>query len=142
MKLVKQETSYLAERRTKEQPGGGVVMMYDELVMDEEYDILFRRLFLEAHAEILLRISSNYLANTPTDIDPIYTEFPDFNQDRDFSLWLNLHSDFPAQYRKSIDIKLQQFIVDYICCVGSDISRMTPDNYAVDETMTVVNDCW
>lgn len=121
-KLVKQETSYLAERRSdtplKQGDNFGSQsgeLFNDLLVMDEEYDVLFRRLFDEAHAEIILRIPSKYLAPTPTDLTPTLHEFPDFSKDRDFSLWLTMHCDFPMQYKKSIDIKLQQFIVDYIC---------------------------
>ena len=114
-KLVKAETSYIAERRFRELNNGMREELFDELVMDEAYDVLFRRLFDEAHADIILHISSNYLAGTPTDLDPVYHEFPDFSKDRDFVIWLNMHTDFPMQYKKSIDIKLQQYLVDYIC---------------------------
>jgi hypothetical protein len=114
-KAVKLETSLLAERRKKQAPDGSETIMFDELVMDEEYDILFRRLFLDGHAEVVMRIPSRYLADTPTDLQSVFTEYPDFRQDRDFGLWLSMHEGFPMQYRKSIDIKLQQFLIDYIC---------------------------
>lgn len=112
---VKQETSLLAERRYRELKGGEREELLDELVMDEEYDDLFKRLFRQAHAELITNISSNYLAETPTDLSPVFSEFPDFRQDRDFSLWLDMHEDFPPQYRKSIDIKTEQFLIDYVC---------------------------
>ena len=121
-KLVKQETSYIAERRASptlnqgENFGSQAGELYNDLlVMDEEYDILFKRLFDEAHAEIVFNISSRHLAETPTDLEPVFREFPDFSQDRDFPLWLDVDGSFPMQYKKSIDIKIQQFIVDYIC---------------------------
>lgn len=123
---VKMETSYLAERRPYPHPAPAVSdlpdsenlrgEMYNELlVMDEEYDELFRRLFFQARAEISANIASRYLSNTPTDLEPVYREFPDFRQDRDFALWLDMPCDFPLQYQKSIDIKIEQFLIDYVC---------------------------
>lgn len=122
-RAVKMETSLLAERRpspTQSQPPSGsplteVEMYNDTLVMDEEYEELFRRLFFQAHAEVILHIPSNYLTDTPTDLAPVFREFPDFRQDRDFALWLRMHDDFPVQYKKSIDIKIEQLLIDYIC---------------------------
>ena len=110
---VKEETSLLAERRPDS--ADPTALYNDQLVMDEEYDTLFRRLFQDAHAEIITHISSNYLADTPTDIEPLLSEFPDFSEERDFALWLTMHDDFPLQYVKSIGIKLKQFVIDYIC---------------------------
>lgn len=105
-KLVKAETSYVAERTDD----------FDMYVMDEEYDIQFKRLFEEAHSDVITHIASKYLKDTPTDLEPAYREFPDFSQDRDFILWLDMPDTFTPQYRKSIDTKIQQYIVDYICC--------------------------
>lgn len=113
-KAVKQETSLLAERKTIDTQNGER-SFFEELVMDEEYDILFRRLFLEAHAEIMKIIPPKFLNSTPTDLSSTFTEFQDFRQDRDFALWLNTKCDFTEQYKKSIGIKIQQFLVDYIC---------------------------
>lgn len=110
-KGVKEETSYLAMRR-KDETGAE---MLTELVMDEQYETLFKRLFNDAHAEVMLRIPASYLTGTPTDLNPIYTEFPDFRQDRDFCLYLKMHNDFPQQYLKSVDIKILQFLIDYVC---------------------------
>lgn len=112
---VKEETSLLGERRRRVRSDGIEVELFDEIVFDEEYESLFRRLFLEAHAELLTGISSNYLKDTPTDLTPVFREFPDYRQDRDFLLWLNMPCDFTEQYRKSIDVKIEQFIIDYIC---------------------------
>jgi len=114
-KAVKLETSLLAERRRVQFKDGTSEEMLDDLVMDEEYDVMFRKLFLEAHADVLSHISVNYLMDTPTDLSPMLNEFQDFSQDRDFTIWMNMHEDWPKQYRKSVDIKLQQYLTDYIC---------------------------
>lgn len=110
-KGVKLETSYLAENRKRQESGD----MIEELIMDEQHDILFRRLFNQAHAEVISKLSVTYLSGTPTDLEPVFREFPDFRQDRDFSLFLNMHADFPMQYKKSIEIKIEQYLIDFIC---------------------------
>ena len=110
-KAVKLETSILAKhRKTKE----GAEML--DLVMDEEFanGIMFKRLMQDAHAEVVQNLSVNFLADTPTDMQTVLTQFPDFTQDRDFFLFLNMHDDWPTQYRKTTDIKLQQYLIDYI----------------------------
>ncbi|MDR2684256.1 MAG: hypothetical protein LBB53_02595, partial [Prevotellaceae bacterium] len=114
-KAVKLETSLLAERRSEQTKDGTVVNLFDELVMDEEYDVMFRRLFLEAHAELLSSMPSCFIKNTPTDLRPVFREFPDFRRDRDFVLWLEVSDAYPQQYKKSIDIKIELFLIDYIC---------------------------
>jgi len=111
---VKQETSHLAERRFKE-TSNGTQDMFNELVMDEAHDIAFKRYFNQAHAEIMKYIPPEYLHGTPTDLTPVLREFPDFRQDRDFNLWLIAPIGFLPNYRKSIDIKIEQFLIDYIC---------------------------
>ena len=83
--------------------------------MDGDQEVLFKRLMNDAKAEVINNIGSNFLIDTPTDLEAVYTEFPDFRQDRDFNLWLNMHADFLMQYRKSIEIKMQQYMIDYIC---------------------------
>lgn len=114
-KGVKLETSYLAVRRKQQTEGGALEEMLNELVMDEDHEVLFKRLFLQAHAEVISKISVNYLMDTPTDLQSVYTNFSDFREDRDFVLFLNMHWDFPLQYKKSIEVKLEQYLIDYIC---------------------------
>jgi hypothetical protein len=114
-KAVKAETSLLAVRRQKKLADGSVTDMMEELVMDEAYEVMLRRLFLEAHAELISKLSVNYLIDTPTDLSSLLQEFPDFRQDRDFSLWLNVSNEWPRQYQKTLDIKMQQFLIDYVC---------------------------
>ena len=70
-KAVKLETSLLAMRRKKQQPDGSLREMLDELVLDEDNAILFKRLMNEGHADIVTNISSNMLADTPTDMEPV-----------------------------------------------------------------------
>lgn len=120
--LVHQETSYLAKRRSSPDLNQGEnfgaqsgELFNDLLVMDTEHDVLFRRLFLEAQAEISLRISSNYFKDLPTDFKPSDNGHPDFKSADDFLLLLRMHDDFAMEYKKSIDIKIKQFIIDYIC---------------------------
>lgn len=110
-KAVEQETSHLAAIRRSEDG----LEQIDDLVMDGDQEVLFKRLMNDAKAEVINNIGSNYLIDTPTDLEAVYTEFPDFRQDRDFNLWLNMHDDFLMQYRKSIEIKMQQYMIDYIC---------------------------
>ncbi len=114
-KGVKLETSLLAERRFEVNKNGDKRSLFDTLVMDEEYEILFKRLFNQAHSEIVLSIPSDYIRNTPTDMQELYSEFPDFSVDKDFSLWLNMPSSFPLQYKKSIQTKIEEYLIANIC---------------------------
>ena len=117
-KGVKLETSLLADRRDQMTKDGTVISNFDQLVMDEAYDILFRRLFFEAHAEIISGIPSHFVAETPTDITAMRVdnfESADYNTDRDFNLWLKVSDDFVRQTKKAIDIMIEQYIIDYIC---------------------------
>lgn len=113
-KAVKLETSLLAKRRNIPTQDG-VESLFDDLVMDEDYDVLFRRLFAEAHAEVVRTIPPKMIEPTPTDLSSIFTEFEDFRQDRDFALWVDVNCDFPMQYKKSIDTKIEMYLIDYIC---------------------------
>ena len=116
-RAVEQETSLLAVRRIPSQhpsQGEEKTDMLDELVMDKEQDELFKRYFNQAHAEVLKYIPSRFIAETPTDLEPVFREYPDWRQDRDFNLWLNAPDTFVINYRKSIDIKIEQLIVYYI----------------------------
>lgn len=133
---VHQETSYLAARKREDE------FAIDDLVMDEEHDELFRRLFNEAKANIILFISPLYIAKTPTDLSPVFAEYKDYRQDRDFLLWLNMPKTFPVQYQKSIDTKIQQYMVDYI--VGRWLENKSPNDAVVyltrlDRTVLEIN---
>jgi len=109
-KAVKMETSLLAIRRKQQNAAGETEDMLKELVMDEQYEPMFKRLFFQAHAEVISKISVNYLMDTPTDFTS-----NDYKAERDFVLFLNMHCDFPLQYKPSIEIKLEQYLIDYIC---------------------------
>lgn len=110
-KAVKLETSILAKNRKDKDNNERL-----DLVMDDEFanDIMFKRLMQDGHAEVIQNLSVNFLMDTPTDLQDVMTEFPDFSQDRDFCLFLNVSNNWSTQYRKSTDIKLQQYMIDYI----------------------------
>ena len=127
-KLVKMETSLLAARQTVRTKEGDVIEMADHLVMDEDHETQFRKLYFDARAEIVLHIPAVNLAETPTDLSPVLREFQDFSTDRDFCLWLKLHEDWPTQYQKSIDTKIQSYLVDYICYRW--LEKISPNNAA------------
>ena len=121
---VKEETSLIAVRRNMLPPTDrrgaqmslvGGQPLFDKLVMDEAYDTLFRRLFLEARSDVVEVIPARYLQTTPTDLTPVYHEFPDFRHDRDFILFVDVGNNYPPQYRKSIDTKIQEFLICRIC---------------------------
>lgn len=114
-KGVKMETSYLAVRRKQQTASGEMTEMLNELVMDEDHQILFKRLFLQAQSDIISNISVNYLADTPTNLNSLNSNFSDFRDDRDFALFLNMHNDFPLQYKRSIAVKLEQYLIDSVC---------------------------
>lgn len=114
-KGVKMETSYLAMLKKQQTDDPAIDAMLDKMIMDEDHEILFKRLFLQAHSDIISKISVNYLKDTPTDLQSISTNFSDFREDRDFCLFLNMHCDFPLQYKKSIEVKLEQYLIDCIC---------------------------
>ena len=112
---VKEETSLIAERRDAMTKDGQIIDNFGILVMDEEYESMFRRLFAESGAEVMTAIPAMYVKNTPTDLTEVFNEFPDFSKDRDIALFLEMPAGFAPQYKKSIDILLQRFIIDYIC---------------------------
>lgn len=113
-KAVKLESSLVAVRRKEQSSDGQTIELFDQLVMDEAYEVLFKRLMLEAHSDIITNIPSNFLAATPTDLTPVWSEFPDFRQDRDFVLYMRMHNEWPLNYQKSVDVKIQQYLIDYI----------------------------
>lgn len=113
---VKQETSLIAERRTAvNRQTGEEKPLYEQLVMDEEYDYLFRRLFGEAQAEVMAAIPSRCLRETPTDLKPLVLEHREYDDNRDWLLVLHTPEAFSRQYRKALDSTIEGLLVDYIC---------------------------
>jgi hypothetical protein len=87
-RAVEAETAYAGERARDD---AGRVMV-DEIVMDEEYGVLFRRLFLEARARVLQVAGSRARV----------TGFPrfdaaDFDEERDFCFCLEEMDDAGAR---------------------------------------------
>lgn len=113
---VKQETSLIAERRfSVNRQTGETTPLYEQLVMDEEYDYLFRRLFSEAQAQVLSAIPSRCVEETPTDLLPYLIEHREYDDNKDWLLVLKPAKSFPMQYRKALDSEIEGMLVDYIC---------------------------
>lgn len=103
---VKQEASLYAERKT-DTAGNS---LFDELVFDEEYGILFRKHFFEAQAQVDTIVSA-YLRDIPA--GPEHFETQDFARDRDYILQLCMPDTFNAHMKRPVDIKIKQYLVDY-----------------------------
>ena len=104
---VKMESSLLAERRADTQGNS----MFDQLVFDEEYLILFRQLFFDAQSELIPTLSA-YIKAMPD--EPGYFETQDFAHNRDCILTLLMPDSFMHEMGKVTDIKIKQFIISYI----------------------------
>jgi len=104
---VKQEASLLAVRRYDKNDNN----LFDELVFDEGYLILFRQLFFDAQAEVTVALLA-YMRDVP--VEPINFETQDFSKDRDFVFWLVMPEDWNFHLAKPVDIKVKEFIVAYI----------------------------
>lgn len=104
---VKQESSLLAIRR-KDENGDG---LFDQLVFDEAYLILFRELFFDAQAEVTPALSG-YMKDIPVEFD--FFETQDFSKDRNYIFYLFMPDDWNFHLYKPVDIKIKQFIVAYI----------------------------
>ena len=104
---VKMEASLLAVRRYDKNDNN----MFDELVFDEAYLILFRQLFFEAQAEVTVALSA-YMREVPVEPDNFETQ--DFSKDRDFVFWLVMPEDWNFHLARPVDIKVKEFIVAYI----------------------------
>lgn len=112
---VKQETSLIAERRfAVNKKTGEETPLYEQLVMDEEYDYLFRRLFNEAQAAVISVIPSRCLKDTPTDLKPLL-EHREYDDNKDWLLVLRAPERFAPQYRKALDSEIEGLLVDLIC---------------------------
>lgn len=104
---VKQEASLFAERQFDKDGNS----LFNSFVFDEEYDILFKKLFFEAQAEVLSAVSA-YFKGIPEDAE--YFETQNFDKEKDLLIQLLMPDDFMIAMTKPVDIKIKQFIVDYI----------------------------
>ena len=104
---VKMEASYLAERRFDKNDNN----LFEDLVFDEEYLILFRQLFFEAQAEVTHAVSP-YMRDVPVDAENFETQ--DFYKDRDYIFYLVMPEDWNFHLSKPVDIKIKEYIVAYI----------------------------
>ena len=101
-RAVEMETAYLGERIVD---GNGGTRL-DELLMDEEHEVLFRRLFLEARAEVLLFASPWCRGAGSLSFDA-----GDFSDGRDFLVSLEISR--PGM-QDVADAKIKEYLVTYI----------------------------
>lgn len=106
LKAVKLESTLLAERRNDQQGNS----MFDDLVFDEEYLILFRDLFFDARANVTSACTA-YMKDV-SDITLFDTN--NFEQDKDFSIQLKLPDTFVIAVNNSVDSKMKSYLVAYI----------------------------
>ena len=104
---VKQESSLLAVRR-KDENGDS---LFENLVFDEAYLILFRQLFFDAQAEVTPALSA-YMKEVP--VKPEFFETQDFSSNRDYTFYLLMPDDWNFHLSRPLNIKVKQFIVAYI----------------------------
>ncbi|MCL2650322.1 MAG: hypothetical protein FWD60_04745 [Candidatus Azobacteroides sp.] len=104
---VKQEASLLAIRRTDADGNN----LFEQLVFDEAYLILFRQLFFEAQAEVTVAFSG-YMKDVPTEAD--YFETQDFFENRDYVFYLVMPDDWNFHLFKPVDIKVKEYLIAYI----------------------------
>jgi len=100
-KAVKQESSLLALRRQDEKGEP----LFDKLVFDEAYNILFANLFRDAQSNVVSACVS-YLDGTYE-----YYDNSEYNEE-DFNL--ELTGEFLPAVVKSIDTKMKEYIVAYV----------------------------
>jgi len=104
---VKQESSHLAIRK-KDETGES---LFEQLVFDEAYLILFRQLFFDAQAEVTPALSG-YMKDIPVEAE--FFETQDFSENRDYTFNLLMPDDWNFHLTRPVDIKIKQFIVAYI----------------------------
>ena len=114
-RAVEEETALLGERRWYETKDGERIERLGELVMDGEYDNLFRRYFDDACGQVTLMMPRKLIRHTVTDLKPGILEGQHIGKDRDFFLEIILPITFPVQYRGGVNALIGSFLVDYIC---------------------------
>jgi hypothetical protein len=104
---VKQESSYLAERKTDENGNP----LFEQIVFDEEYLTLFRILFSDARADVTSALSA-YTKDVPQ--GPERFEIRDFTDDGNYEIGLAMPDDFTVSLTKPVEAKIRQYIIAYI----------------------------
>jgi len=104
---VKQEASLFAVRKF-DQNGDD---LFNQLVFDEAYLIMFRQLFFEAQAEVTVALSG-YMKDIPVASE--YFETQDFFENRDYVFYLAMPDDWNYHLFKPVDIKVKEFLTAYI----------------------------
>jgi hypothetical protein len=106
-RAVKQDTSYLAER-TKDSAG---TSMFEDIVYDEEYEVQFKRYFLEAQADILELLSA-YTKSIP--VAATYTDFQNFDENNDFLISISMPETYNTAQNRVVDVRIRQYFVSHV----------------------------
>lgn len=104
LKAVKQESSLFALQRANDEN-----KLFDTLILDEDNDILFRRLFFDAQ----INVTTACMAYIRIDV-PTYNELQDFSKSRDFVLQLTMPPTFSNQIIPALGIKIKEHLIAYI----------------------------
>jgi hypothetical protein len=104
---VKQETSHLGERY-RDKDGNS---LFDSLVFDEEYLVLFRTLFFDARAQVIHALSA-YMRDIPAEARSIDTQ--NFSTDRDLELLLAVDERWNSHLLQPLDSEIRAYLVAYI----------------------------
>lgn len=103
-KEVKNESS-LMSARIKDKDGKS---LFDTLVFDEAYMIMFRSLFLDAQSDITLMLPDRLIA-TPSDS---WFDENNFKDDKDFVFFFL--KDSSTHLFKTLDVKIQVYMINHI----------------------------
>jgi hypothetical protein len=101
------ESSYLAERRSDNQGND----LFESLVFDEEYLILFRQLFFDARANVISALSA-YLKDFI--YTPEYYDSQNATTDVDFIIQLSMPDTYLLAMNQPASSKMKEYLVSYI----------------------------
>ena len=107
LKGVKMESSYLAERRTDSQGNE----LFDTLVFDEEYLILFRQLFFDARANVISAVSAYIKEFVYT---PEYFDAQNVTTDVDFIVQLLMPDTYLLAMNEPVSNKMKEYLISHI----------------------------
>lgn len=106
-KAVKEDSSHLA-KRTKDGNGDS---LFEDIVYDEAYMINFKRVFLQARANIIEACMA-YIKSIPSSAE--YVDNQNFDTNKDFVVQLDMPETFAVQASQIIDSNIRTYLVAYI----------------------------
>lgn len=107
MKAVKRESSYIGVRRFSED---GVVLL-DDIVYDEAYEIQFRDHFLAARGNV---VEATLAYGKSIDEGHDFFEIDDMYDKNDFNLFLDLPANFAYGMAGPLTSRIKDYLVAYI----------------------------